>query len=321
MTMPSVKDRIQRIFARAEKDGRTALFEHEVYALLRACGLPTPRCFFVPRRRSVSRASLSALGSREVVVKVVSPAILHKSDVGGVAFAPNTAGAVNATIRSMMSRVPPSFAAWADRHQAPGGGSVRSVSEGIRGFLVVEKVAAEDIGFGSELLLGLRHTREFGPVVTMGSGGLDVEYINERLEQGRALAIGSAHLLRRREIEAALSSLAVFDKLTGGFRGKAAPVAAAALVDIFDRFLELGRLFSPMAKGSGYVIEEAEVNPLVVRGGKLLPLDGLCRFSRLHESPRAVIYPQIDRLLRPGSIGLIGVSERLNLDISSSRTS
>ena len=92
MTMPLVKDRIQRIFARAEKDGRTALFEHEFYALLRACGLPTPRCFFVPRRRSVSRASLSALGSREVVVKVVSPAILHKSDVGGVAFAPNHGG-------------------------------------------------------------------------------------------------------------------------------------------------------------------------------------------------------------------------------------
>ena len=119
----------------------------------------------------------------------------------------------------------------------------------------------------------------------MGVGGLDTEYLNERLEQGRALAIGSARLLRRREVEAALSTLAVYDKVTGGFRGKAAPVAAAALVDVLDRFLELGRLFSPLAKGSGYVIEEAEVNPLVVRGGKLLPLDGLCRFSRLRETP------------------------------------
>src|SRR4030065_77365 len=111
---------IERIFERAEKDNRSFLLEHEVYALLRASGIDAPRFFFVKK--------------------------------GG---------------------------------------------RGTREELVLEKVAFPDLGFGSELLLGIRNSREFGPVVTMGLGGLDVEYVNERLKEKRAVAIGSAHLLRR----------------------------------------------------------------------------------------------------------------------------
>jgi acyl-CoA synthetase (NDP forming) len=311
--MPIATDRILKIFAAAEKDGRDSLFEHEVYALLRACGLATPRFVFVPGGKRASRRDLEALGSREVVVKVVSPGIVHKSDVGGVAFASNSARAVDAAIRKMMSEVPPRFAEWRARHgSAPGPGGGEITVE-IRGALIVERVKPEDIGFGSELLLGLRNSREFGPVVTMGLGGLDVEYVNERLKEGSALAIRSAHLLRRSEAGAELSSMAAYDKLTREFRGKAAPLTARVLVDVFDRFAELGRRFSALGKGSPYVIEEAEVNPLVLRGGKLLPLDGLCRFSRRRQPPRSAIYPQIDHLLRPASIGIIGVSERMNL--------
>jgi acyl-CoA synthetase (NDP forming) len=311
--MPIGTDKIQKIFARAEKDQRDSLFEHEVYSLLRACGLATPRFVFVPRGKRVRPPDLAALRSREVVVKVVSPRIVHKSDVGGVAFAPNTARAVGAAIRTMMSEVPKKFAQRREQSGSSERASGGETDAEIRGALVVERVEPEDLGFGSEILLGLRNSREFGPVVTMGLGGLDVEYVNERLKEGRALAIGSAHLLRRSELEAGLSSMAVYDKLTKGFRGKAAPLAARVLVEAFDRFAELGRRFSALLKSSPYVIEEAEVNPFVLRAGTLLPLDGLCRFSRRLQPPRPTIFPQIDHLLRPGSIGIIGVSERMNL--------
>ncbi len=309
-------DRILRIFARAEKEKRSHLFEHEVYTLLRACGIAAPRFVFVPRGKTVTQRDLAAFGNAGVVVKVVSPQILHKSDVGGVAFVPNRAAAVNDAVRTMMSRVPARFAEWLAMHSPAEGaaaGAAEDAAENIRGALIVERVAAEDIGFGSELLIGLRNSREFGPVVTMGLGGLDVEYLNERLREGKALAIGSAHLVKRSGIAAALSRLAVTDKLVGGFRGQAAPVTGTVLVDIFERFVRLAGLFSPYGRRFPYVIEEAEVNPFVIRGGSLVPLDGLCRFSRHHEPLRPVIHGQIGPLLRPASIGIIGVSERLNL--------
>ncbi len=272
--------------------------------------------FLSPAGKNVTRKDLAPLGSAEVAVKIVSPEILHKSDVGGVAFVPNRSAAVKAAIRAMMSRVPARFAEWLpERGNGEGTGSrtAQDADAKIRGTLIVERVAAEDIGFGSELLVGLRNSREFGPVVTMGLGGLDVEYLNERLRERGALAIGSAHLLRRGGIPPALSRLAVIDKLVGGFRGKPAPLTMPALVDIFERFGRLGELFSPFGRKFPYVIEELEVNPFVIRGGSLLPLDGLCRFSRRHEAARPAIHEQIEHLLRPSSIGIIGVSERLNL--------
>ena len=168
-------------------------------------------------------------------------------------------------------------------------------------------------GFGSELLVRLRSSRECGTIVTMGLGGLDVEYLSARLAEGRAQAIASAHLLRRSAIPPLLSGLAVTDKLVRVFRGRPAPIALRSLVDIFDGFARLGRLFSPFGRRFPYVIEEAEVNPFVISGGGLLPLDGLCRFSRRREPARPSIHAQIGRLLRPASIGIIGVSERLNL--------
>ncbi len=134
-------DKILRLFARAEKEKRSALFEHEVYALLRACGIATPRFIFVPRGIRITGDDLRPLGSAGVVVKIISPEILHKSDVDGVAFVPSRAGAVNAAIRDMMSRVPARFAGWLDTHGPAGAGgrTAEDIAAKIRGALVVEE--------------------------------------------------------------------------------------------------------------------------------------------------------------------------------------
>jgi hypothetical protein len=258
---------IEIIFERAEKDNRNFLLEDEVYALLRAFGIAAPRFFFVRKGERATWEKLSALRSDQVVLKIVSPRIVHKSDVGGVAFVANTVSEVNRAIARMLAEVPVKLAG------TDAGGP------DIRGVLVLEKVAFEKLGFGSELLLGIRNSREFGPVVIMGLGGLDVEYVNERLKEKTAVAIGSAHLLRRDQIEGLLEPLAFYDKLVNGFRGKPAPVSRDVLVQAFDRFRRLAAHFSPYSRKSAFVIEEAEVNPFVVRDGALVPLDGMCRFS------------------------------------------
>jgi len=291
------------VLERAEKDGRNFLLEPEVYKILKDAGIATPRHAFVPVGKAPGRAELRALGTAEVVIKVVSPLVIHKSDVGGVAVVRADPDAVRKACTAMLRTV-------VARSRASERKAVRG---SIRGFLVVEKVAFDDVGFGSEILFGLRRSQDFGSVLTVGSGGLDVEYMSARLKEGRAVAIASAHLLDDAKAQALLEPLAFFGKLAAEFRGRKALVAPKVLADTLLRFRDLARAFSAASAETPFVLEEAEVNPFVVRRGRLVPLDGVCRFSRDKAKPSARPVEAVGRLLRPGTIGIIGVSEKMNI--------
>ena len=58
MAAPKAPSPPDRIFARAEADGRSFLFEHEVYALLRASGIGAPKSLFVRTGGAVSKRGL-----------------------------------------------------------------------------------------------------------------------------------------------------------------------------------------------------------------------------------------------------------------------
>jgi acyl-CoA synthetase (NDP forming) len=293
-----------RVLERAEGEGRNFLLEPEFYELLKDAGIAAPRHIFLPAGKAVTRKGLDELQAESVVIKIVSPRVVHKSDVGGVAFARAEVAAVSAACAAMLRKVVGRFP---EKEK-------RSVRESIRGFLAVEKVAFDDVGFGSEILLGLRNSRDFGPVLTMGGGGLDVEYMNERLKDGQAVAIASVPLLKDETALGLLEPLAFYGKLAAEFRGRKPLAAPKALLGTLLRFRDLAAAFSPSSSVSPYVLEEAEVNPLVARGGRLIPLDGFCRFSRDKTAP-AARRPAgaIGRLLKPGSIGIIGVSEKMNI--------
>jgi len=308
--------KMTRVFERAEKDGRDFLLEEEVYALLREAGIASPRGFFQPKGEKVKRAALQKLPGDSVVLKVVSPLVAHKTDVGGVRFVKKNPAAVDEACRRMMAEVPTKFLSWSKKHSSHGGPGPltrKQVADSLRGVLVLEKVAFDQTGFGSELLLGLRYSREFGPVVTMGAGGTEVEYMNARLKERGALAIGSATLLPEAEVLPVLRGLAVFEKLTADFRGRQALVPEGEMARAFISFQKIGAYFSPGNKSSRYVIEEAEVNPFVIRGRKLVPLDGLCRFGRAAALPEGRPAEGLRSLLRPESIAIIGVSEKMNM--------
>ena len=307
---------IDRIFEAAERDGRTFLFEHEVYGMLRLAGVAVPRFKFVPKGRTPAAKDLAGFRSDELVLKIVAPLIQHKTDVGGVRFVKNRAAAVNAGLKAMLGDVPGRFREWAKSASpvaaATASPSIEAIASDIRGVLVCEKADFEKIGFGTEVLLGIRNTREFGPVLTLGAGGVEVEFLNERFKEGSAAAIASPHLLAKKDILGHLEPLAVTAKLIRPFRGRPAVLPADALRDTYARMAALAAHYSPFAAGR-FVIEEAEVNPFVVRGGKLLPLDGLCRFSRTHIYLKGRPFAEIARLLHPASIAVIGVSERMNI--------
>jgi len=307
--------KIDRIFDGAEKDNRSFLFEHEVYALLSAAGIKTPQWRFIPAGRRVTRKDLVGLNPGGLVLKVVSPLVQHKTDVGGVAFAASNATAVNTAIDKMLKDVPPRFLAWSGTHYPPASSKAAmsaDIRRSIRGILLCEKVDFDKIGFGTELLVGVRNSREFGPVVTAGAGGVEVEYWNERIKAGQAVSIVSAHLVKKEDIAPRLKPLAVYDKLVKPFRGRPAVLKEAALAETVYRLARLAAHYSPFGR-SRRVIEELEVNPFVARSGSLVPLDGLCRFSRerVHIAARPVA--AISFLLHPASIAIIGVSERMNM--------
>ena len=281
---------IDKIFARAEADGRNVLLEPEVYRVLQKLGLKPPSHVFIGSEKVVRARTLRRFPGQEVVLKVVSPAIAHKTEVGGVAVVRKTAAAVNAKIRAMASSL-----------------------SGVRGFLLVEKVAYEKFGFGTELLVGLRQSREFGPVVTFGAGGTEVEFFDERMAEGQAAAVLSALLLPENEILERLAPLAATAKLLHPFRGRPAPLDPAELRSVVSRFLGLAARYSGFGPASVYVIEEVEVNPFVVRRGRLVALDGLCRFSRRRTALERRPTAGVRALLRPESVAVIGVSEKMNL--------
>lgn len=305
---------IDKIFERAEKDGRTFLFEHEVYQMLKEAGFQTPKFKFIKKGQKVQVKDLAGFRTPELVLKIAAPLILHKTDVGGIMFVKNGAAAVNAGIKRMMAEVPRRFREWVKEYEKPGTKPplLAAIVQDVRGILVCEKVDYEKFGFGSELLIGVRHSREFGPIVTMGAGGVEVEYLNERIQEGKAMSIASAHLIRKNNVLKHLEPLAVYDILVKPFRGKGPVLNASDLRDAYFHFCELAAHYSPFKPGGRYVIEEAEVNPFIVKAGKLVPLDGLCRFSKQHIDVQGRPFADIRRLLHPASIAVIGVSEKMN---------
>ena len=176
---------ITELFRRAHAEGRDCLLEHEVYALLGYSGAETPprHLFLSKEARPVEEACLSLPGDK-AVLKIVSPYIVHKTELGGVRIIPKTMDKIRSTVRRMLCEVPERYAEWLERHpQATppvyrglsGAALQNAVSRDIRGVLQVRFMPPDSTAFGNELIVGLRRTREFGMVLSAGLGGTDAE--------------------------------------------------------------------------------------------------------------------------------------------------
>src|SRR5512143_763478 len=103
MTIDSA--RIQSLIDAARRRGADVLLETEGLGVLEAMGIPVPAHLFVRNGDDAASADLSRLAGDRVVVKVISPRILHKSDVGGVAIVTRNTRAVAASVRDMEARL------------------------------------------------------------------------------------------------------------------------------------------------------------------------------------------------------------------------
>lgn len=269
------------ILAAARAEGRTHLLETEGFELVRQLGIRTPAWRPVRDAAEARALDLSPFPGERVVLKAVSPWIQHKSDVGAVRFLEKTNEAVAEAVAAM-------------------GRALADVD--LVGFTVNEFVP-HDPSLGGQLLLGMRWTEEFGPVVTFGPGGVHAEFLARNLRPGRDTVILSPLFASGDRIDAALDAAAITPAATGRLRGQTSRVSLADLRGLLQRFLALAE--SAMPEG----IAEFEVNPLVWTADGPVALDALVRLA----TPVAEPLPprplaKVDRLLVPRSIGIVGVS-------------
>ena len=171
-----------------------------------------------------------------VVMKIVSPDILHKSDVGGIRLNLGDDDAVRANYVSLMQDI-----------------AAKKPEAHLEGVLI-EAMAPK----GQEVIVGMRRDPNFGPLMMFGLGGIYVELFED-------VAFRVAPLARQDAADMIHQTRA--GRLLTGFRGM--PVADVDAV--VDAILRLSKLALDFPQ-----IEEIEINPLLVlpKGKGALALDG-----------------------------------------------
>ncbi|MDP2663302.1 MAG: acetate--CoA ligase family protein [Dehalococcoidia bacterium] len=164
--LPVKRAAAQAIASMAARAGRPRL-DAEGFDLLVAYGIEAPASR-VAGGEDEAVAAATAVGF-PVALKVLSPQISHKSDVGGVRLRVGTADEVRLAYREIIE---------AAGSKAPG-----AVVEGV----LVQRMASG----GQEVILGIKRDPQFGPVAVFGAGGLYAEVMKD-------VAFGICPLTRER---------------------------------------------------------------------------------------------------------------------------
>jgi acyl-CoA synthetase (NDP forming) len=316
MDIPIDFDRITRLFETALSEGRRFLYEYEVYKLLASSGAETPpRCRMLTKGTRYGDDELTALPGDRSVLKIVSPAIVHKTEVGGVRIVENLANRIRSTVRRMFYEVPETYAAQVRDQDLPGpyrgltgDALAAAVARDIKGVLQVQYMPPDSHAFGNELIVGLRHTREFGSVISAGLGGTDTELYASRFRKGQAIVAASTAMEDGPGFFKIFRQTISYRKLAGLTRGQRRIVTDEQIMECFESFVRIGNFYSRANPDAPFIIDELEINPFAFTDYLMVPLDGLCRFSLPEPplSPRPVA--KIDSLLHPETIGIVGVS-------------
>ncbi len=219
--------------------GREWLSEAETRGVLAAYGIP------VVRTRSAANADEAARAAAEigfpVALKIISPQITHKSDVGGVALNLANAGELRHAAQGMARRL----------HE-------RAPQAQLAGYTVQEMVVRPK---AHEVIIGAVVDAVFGPAILFGQGGVAVEVVADR-----AVALPPLNLM----LAAELVSRTRVARLLGGYRDRP-PANREAL------YLALVKVSQLMADLAGIV--EIDINPLLVDESGVIALDARIRVA------------------------------------------
>jgi acetyltransferase len=216
------QDKVREILAKVKSEGRRFLPEPEAHAVLRAYGLPMSRSKLVQDEAEAVRAAWEI--GFPVVMKIVSPDIIHKVDVGGVKLNLQSEEDVKRAYGELIPQV-----------------KAARANVDIWGVLIQEMVRN-----GKETILGMKRDPHFGPLLMFGLGGIYVEVFRDvifRLAPIREL--GARHMIE------GIKGV----RLLRGFRGEP-PSDMDAIAQALSRLSQLVTDFPE--------IDEMDINPLIV---------------------------------------------------------
>lgn len=262
---------VRRLLDAAKAEGRTSLTAPEAKELCDLYGIPVPR-------EGLARSADDAVRLAEgmgfpVVMKIVSPQILHKTEAGGVLVGVPDADAVRNGYKTIMDRA---------RAYDP------------KAELVGVQVQQMVTG-GTEVIVGSITDQSFGKLVAFGLGGVLVEVLKDvtfRLAP-----------VTREDAEAMLDGIQAADMLKGVRGGK--PVDRAALAELI---VNVSRLVDDVPE-----IVELDLNPVFAREDGAIAadvrvvLDFETKTPRYRPEPDQIVR-QMNRIMKPDAVAVIGAS-------------
>lgn len=147
--------KIVKIFEEVRRERRHFLLEPEAKAVCMAYDIPVTK-FYVAKNEVEAVSFAEKLGF-PVVLKIVSPGIIHKSDVGGVVVDLKTSDEVQSAYRQIIRNV--------EKHKA----DARIIG------VLVEEMAPKS----TEVIVGAIKDPQFGPALMFGLGGIFVELLKD----------------------------------------------------------------------------------------------------------------------------------------------
>ncbi len=246
---------------------RRLLSESEGYALLAS------RQVRVPKHSVVRTAEAAAKAAKRlnypVVMKIVSPQVVHKSDVGGVIVGIRSEEAARKAFRAIND----------------------NVKSKVKGARIAGVVVEEMLPPGLELIIGGRTDSTFGKVVTFGLGGKMVELMRD--VSIRVLPVST------NDIQDMVRQIRAY-ALIKGYRDEP-PKDEKTLVKVID---EVCRMFVEEDD-----IVEFDINPLILYERGACAVDArFYKDDQVARKPRTSRRKAIGGMLRPRSIAVVGAT-------------
>lgn len=246
----SQPDHIRALLTDAVTSGKTMLTSIEAKAVLQAAGIPVAESFVATNPQEVRvRAQKVLSESTACVVKILSPDISHKSDVGGVRLGIESAEAAEMAAQEMLYRI----------------SAIRPGAQ-IDGFMVEPMIRRPG---AHELIIGMSVDPTFGPILLFGAGGTAVEVMADS-----ALALPPVDDLLARH----MISETRIARLLAGYRDRK-PADMAAISDCLVRVSAL-IIQNPE-------IRELDINPLLVDDRGAIAIDARIVVASASSNPRA----------------------------------
>jgi 3-hydroxypropionyl-CoA synthetase (ADP-forming) len=267
----AVHQRVQAILDAAFASKERVLTEDVAQQVLKAYGVSVPPSVLVTSEAEAAQQAVQI--GFPLVAKIVSPQVLHKTEVAGVVTGVRDGAHASDVFREMHGRLSGQYA--------------------VRGVLLERMVPP-----GAELIVGLQDDPQFGPVIMVGIGGIHTEVYRDVAFRVLPITLADA--------------LSMIDELRGkrileGFRG-AAPVRKRMIAEALVEIGNLGVELAPYVESVDFNPIIVYENDYVVVDAKFLLREAPVPTAISSAQPNA---ESMESFFRPGSVALVGASPEM----------